>query len=596
MRITPRSGPYREITWPAILLGIVIGIMLSACFTYAGLLLGFTIGGSAVAAILGYGVLRGVLRKGTIVENNINQTIASGINISTGGIIFTVPAFYLMGQHFNSWLVTLAAIAGALLGILFIIPIRKQMIDLDRLRFPTGTAVATVLRSPGAGVAKSRLLLLGAAISAFVYFLSQFPVSFGEGRFLFGWERAILPPEIDLGAMLHLPSFIDNVWALSLFSLGAGFITGRPGLVVLAGGVLAYWLVTPIAVFNHWLPTDLLQAYTTSAGTPEAASAGQALSRWAHNEINRPIGIGMLIGGALAGVIIAVPSIKAAFRSLSRIDLMSGEAEELPLKFLYMGVAVSFLVLLAAAYYTAPIGLWRALSVAVVGTLWLGLAGIIVAQATGMTDWSPISGLALIAVVLILVMTHNSIPAAILLGATVAVAISECADMMQDLKTGFLVGATPLRQQVMQLAFVAIGPIVSLGVIAILWKSFGFGPDHNLTAPQAQALKATIEGVVGGSVPWSKYLGGAVIGGLLSLTGVAGLGVLVGLSMYLPLAYILPYGLGCLINMLLTKTRGVNWVENKGVPFAAGLLVGEPLVVLVQSILIISGFIQPGGG
>jgi uncharacterized oligopeptide transporter (OPT) family protein len=234
--ITSRRGPYREVTWSAIFLGIDIGIMLSGCFTYTGLLIGFTIRGSAVAAILGYGALRGILRKGTIVENNINQTIASGINITTAGVIFTVPAFYLMGERFNSWLVALAAIAGALIGILFIIPIRKQMIDLDRLRFPTGTAVATLLRSPGAGVAKSRLLLLGAAISAVVYFFSQFPVSFGEGQFLFGWEGTILPAEVDLGAILHLPSFIDNVWALSLFSLGAGFITGRPGLVVLAGG------------------------------------------------------------------------------------------------------------------------------------------------------------------------------------------------------------------------------------------------------------------------------------------------------------------------------------------------------------------------
>ena len=339
-----------------------------------------------------------------------------------------------------------------------------------------------------------------------------------------------------------------------------------------------------------------METYTASSGTTGMASAGRALSTWVHNEINRPIGIGMLIGGALLGVIVAVPSIKAAFSSLYRIDLDSGGAEELPLKLLYIGMVVSFLLLLTAAYYAAPIGLWRALFVALAGTVWLALAGVIVAQATGMTDWSPISGLALIAVVIILIMTRNSIPAAILIGATVAVAISECADMMQDLKTGFLVGSTPLRQQLMQLAFVAIGPAVSLGVMAILWKSFGFGPDHNLTAPQAQALKATVEGVLGGAVPWSKYLGGAVIGGLLSLTGVAGLGVLVGLSMYLPLAFILPYGVGCLVSMLLTKTHGATWVENKGVPFAAGLLIGEPLVVLAQSVLIIGGFIQPPGG
>jgi uncharacterized oligopeptide transporter (OPT) family protein len=252
-------------------------------------------------------------------------------------------------------------------------------------------------------------------------------------------------------------------------------------------------------------------------------------------------------------------------------------------------------VLFAATYFAAPIGLTRAVLVSVVGTLWLALAGVIVAQATGMTDWSPISGLTLISVVIILGLADRSVPAALLVGAAVCVAIAECADMMQDLKTGHLVGATPIRQQLMELSFVWIGPFVCLAVIAILWKSFGFGPDHNLTAPQAQALQAAVESVLGGEVPWPKYLGGAVIGGALGLTGVAGLGVLVGLSMYLPLAYILPYGLGCVVQMGFHRAKGLRWVEERGVPFAAGLLVGEPLVVLLQSILIITGVILPPG-
>ena len=182
----PPPGPYREVTLPAILLGVFFGVMLVACFTYAGLLIGFTIGGSAVAAILGFGVLRGVMRTGSIVENNINQTIASGINITTAGIIFTVPAFYLMDVEFNPVLVGVAAVAGALLGIFFIIPIRKQMIDLDRLRFPTGTAVAAILKSPGAGVEKSRLLVIGMAISAAV----MGPFSQGERYLNRAWSAA----------------------------------------------------------------------------------------------------------------------------------------------------------------------------------------------------------------------------------------------------------------------------------------------------------------------------------------------------------------------------------------------------------------------
>ncbi len=594
MPIKPKTGPYREITLAAIISGIAFGILLTTCFTYAGLLIGFTTCGSAVAAILGFGVLRGVLKKGTIVENNINQTIASGINNTTAGVIFTIPAFYLMSTDFNPVLVGLAAIAGALLGVFFIIPIRKQMIDLDRLRFPTGVAIATVLKSPGAGVAKSRLLIAGTLISAFVYFFSQFPIKLWNDVYLFGIDFSLIPEKVDFGHLLGLPAYIDNIWAISLFSLGAGFISGRPGLVVLAGGILAYWLVTPFSYMQGWVPPSLIENYTSLIGE-EQWEAGMEISGWAHLNINRPIGIGMLIGGALTGILFSIPSMKAAFASLRRLDLKSGQAEELPLKFLYVGIVVSYLVLFAATYFTAPVGIPRSLIVALVGTGWLCFAGIVVAQSAGMTDWSPVSGMALIAIILILILTNNSIPTAVLLGCAVCVAVSECSDMMQDLKTGHLVGAVPIRQQIVQFTFISIGPIVCLAVIAVLWHSFGFGPGKDLSAPQAQALQAAIEGVTGGNVPWPKILGGAVIGCVLGFSGVVGMGVLVGLSMYLPLAYILPYGLGCLIQMGLAKAKSNQWVEAKGVPFAAGLLVGEPLIVVLQSILIITGVIHAPG-
>ena len=590
-----KSDTYREVTPAAIALGVLFGVLLSACFTYAGLLIGFTIGGSAVAAILGFGVLRGILGRGTIVENNINQTIASGINISTAGIIFTVPAFYLMNVRFNPVLVGGAAVAGALLGVFFIIPIRKQMIDIDRLRFPTGTAVAAVLRAPGAGVAKARLLVAGIAVSAIVYFLSQFPIVFWNGSKLFGISDSLLPDKVNVGKLLGLPAYVDMVWAVSLFSLGAGFITGRPGLVVLAGGILAYWVITPAAVAWGWIPSELIENYNDAQGKA-LWKAGSAISAWAHDRLNRPIGIGMLIGGALTGIALAFPSIRAAFSSLRRASLGGDESEELPVEFLYAGAGAAFLLLFGTTYLSSEIGLLGSAVAAFVGTIWLGLAGLIVAQATGMTDWSPISGLTLIAVVLLLLLTNNSVGTAILVGAAVCVAMAQCADMMQDLKTGHLVGSLPRRQQIVQLAFVGIGPIVCLAVIEILWRTLGFGPGHDLTAPQAQALQAAVQGVIGGEVPWPKYIGGAFIGGALGLTGIPGLGVLVGLSMYLPLSYILPYGLGCLLNIGASGLKGSRWVEERGVPFAAGLLVGEPLVVLLQSLLIIAGIVQAPGG
>ncbi len=556
---------YPEVTLPALVLGTIVGILLTACFTYAGLLIGFTIGGSAVAAIVGFGVLRGLLGRGTIVENNINQTVASAINIATAGVIFTVPALYLMGEAFNRVAVGAACVAGAILGVLFIVPLRKQMIEIDRLRFPTGTAVAAVLRSPGAGVAKAIVLGIGVVIGIGITAATQ-----GE----------VLPETVDLGKLLGMPPYVLNVWALSVMSLGAGFISGVPGLVVLAGSVLAYWFVAPLAVHYGWVEPGVLTKLSEPGGDPYVV--GQEINDWIRTHINRPLGIGMLVGGALVGVALSLPSLAGAVRGLRRTRLGSGVArEELPFWAVGLGLVLGFLALVLAAWasFDEP-SFQRVLLTALVGTAWMALAGVVVAQATGMTDWSPISGLALLAIVITLLLSDYQVAAAVLLGAAVCVAIGECADMMQDLRTGHLVGAVPFRQQLVELLFVGIGPIVSLLVIQMLWVTIGFGPDKTLTAPQAQAVEATVRAVEAQDIPLAKYAGGAAIGALLSLSGMPGLGVLVGLSMYLPMAYILPYGLGCLLQVASSRVLGERTTEEWGVPLAAGLMVGEPLVVL----------------
>jgi len=165
---------YREATASAILFAIVIGLVMNAAITYAGLKIGFTMGGSAIAAVLGFGVLRGVLRRGSILETNMAQTCASAVNTPNACIIFTVPVLFLLGlplatDSADFWLITLAAVGGAILGTAFIIPLRKQMIEIDRLRFPTGMGVAAILKSPGAGPRKALVLLGGVVAGAAVY-------------------------------------------------------------------------------------------------------------------------------------------------------------------------------------------------------------------------------------------------------------------------------------------------------------------------------------------------------------------------------------------------------------------------------------------
>jgi uncharacterized oligopeptide transporter (OPT) family protein len=586
--------PYREITWLAVIVGVIVGVVMNAAITYSGLKIGFTLGGSAIAAVLGWGILRGIFRVGTIVENNIAQTIASSVNTSNSGIIFTVPVLYLLGMQADVnplWLLA-ATIAGAVMGVAFIIPTRKQMIDLDRLRFPTGTAVASVLRSPGEGVQKALVLVFGIVISMTVIWFTECADALnvpelGLGGFL-GWagiaEKLGVQPgivsagSVDLGAWimdqprlagLWHPAF-NFTWAIAPFALGAGFITGRPGLVVLAGGLLAYFVITPIAFEAGWMPSD----------TAAAAAGG-----WAKANMNRPLGIGLLMGGAAVGLLFAFPAIGGALKSMTTQRSRSSERDELPIWGLGLALIMAFALLFFAARSTISGGSdEQALLIAAVGTGWMWFAGVVIAQCTGMTDWSPISGMALLTVLICLFLTGNQVVPAVLIGAAVCVSITECADMMQDLKTGSMIGGIPRKQQLMELAVAWIGPAVCLGTVVLLannnYTEFGvyFGDGTEMPAPQAAALEGVINTIRGGDAPVEMFGMGGVIGALLSLSGMSGLGVLVGLSMYLPLMFLLPYGLGCFIQMIVSKIKGASWTENWGVPLAAGLIVGEGLL------------------
>lgn len=839
----PAKGSYREVTWAAIVLGLLIGAVMNAAITYAGLKIGFTIGGSAIAAVIGFGLLRGILRKGTILETNIVQTIASAVNTPNSGVIFTVPVLMLLGFQLSAgeldfWLITLACVCGAILGGAFIIPLRKQMLDIERLRFPSATAVAAILKSPGAGPKKAVVLGVGIALAVLIGLPAQLPQLRGpaevenlqnlvererisradllltqkidswitaeaapaslvlhgqlqaelieakeanqpkrregltneqiranaervrdlEGRTadakalalsdlrnslehpvdrarltdyplelatrayrastgaipwsdlrntkagwaadpMFGYAdlqirmprivdegsepvdfafngpgvtSEVLTPRsdlnrnglpdllvtddtIDVGRILGLPLQIQLLFAIAPFAIGAGYLTGRAGLLVLAGGILAYVVLNPLVYAMGWMP----------ATVSESGAAG-----YGFGNVNRPLGIGLLLGGALMGVIASLPAIREAFKSIAMAGKTKsmggggggGGSDELGIRVLIAAVAGALLFLFVAADFTgkqpvnsvcpvteravqtqefttnfngyvlafadepaletfqnatpeqqkivsAPFsadrtGLLsgmnahlRAAIIAVIGALWIWFAGIIIAQCTGMTDWSPISGMALLTVVLVMLLSGpGGVLGAVLIGAALCVAITCAADMMADLKTGYLVGAKPKRQQTVELIFTGIGPIITMGVLLVIvvgnQAKFGvpIGPGTDTSAPQAQALQAVITGVQGGAMPYALYGAGALIGGLLGLGAFSGLGVLVGLSMYLPFAYIATYGVGCVINMIVTKVKGANWAEEWGVPLAAGFIVGDAVLALgVNAIVLLAG-------
>ncbi len=553
-----RRGPYPELTWTALVVGYFLGAVIAVSIGYSCLVLGFSIEGSELAAILGFGILRGLLKRTSIVENNINQTIASAINATSSGMMFSVPALFILNHtNFSPVSLVLGCIAGAVLGISFIIPLRKQMIDYERLAYPGGIAVATVLKAPGAGRKKVYLLLLGIGVSAGLHFFVQF----------YSFEQ------FDFGALLGFPEYMNSILYVSLLTLGVGFIAGKGGVIFVIGGYLCYWILAPLLDFQGLLP----------AATELADD--ETITGYLRTSVFKPVGIGMLVGGAVSGILLAFPLVISSIKTMQKAARTKSalSSEEMPIKILYLAIAGAVVVLFVMALYsTEEMSVGRAIPMALLGTLWIWMAGVILSECIGRTNWSPLSGMTLIAVTILVFISSgmsdsSTIIASVMVGAAVCVALSQATDLMMDLKTGYLVGASPKKQQIGQYLGSWLGPIITLVLIFVLHKAYGLGSEK-LPAPQGKALASIIEGIIGGDIPIQKYIAGAGIGALLSASGIGGFGILVGLGFYLPFYVVITYSFGTLTRVITERKFGASFCDNTGIPVAAGFIVGEALM------------------
>ncbi|HMO13489.1 MAG TPA: OPT/YSL family transporter [Pirellulaceae bacterium] len=568
--ITIKHGPYPELTWVAIFVGWIIGAVITVSIAYAALILGFSIEGSELAAILGWGILRGVMRRTSIVENNINQTIASAVNGASSGIMFTVPALFILGrtQGFESVdeftptfiaLLTFASITGCFLGLAFVIPLRKQMIDFDRLAYPGGIAVATILKSPGAGMRKATLLIGGALFAAILKFF----ILYYTGK----------DNDWNLGGQLGLPSMFNIVFYLSIMTIGVGFLSGKGGFWFGAGGFLCYFVIAPLLLL---IGSENVQ---TLVHNPDALRV----------QLYRPTGIGMLIGAAIGGIIAAFPLILSALKSMQsagkRFSAESGlQNDEMPLWLLYLAVGLGLVAMITLAYLSVDeMTLWRATLMALLGTLWIWVAGVIVSECVGRTNWSPLSGMTLIAVTIVILIAKagmsspSAVISAIVVGAAICLAISQASDMMLDLKSGYLTGAIPRRQQYAQYIGSWLGPLLVIILMIALNRYYEIG-SKDLPAPQATALASVIEGIMSDNVPDYRYAAGAGLGLILALSGLGGVGVLIALGFYMPFNIVLTYTVGNVLRIVSDKFAGKQFSHDIGIPIAAGFIVGEALI------------------
>ncbi len=590
-----------QLTIKAMVLGVVLAAVLAGANAYLGLFAGMTVSASIPAAVISMGILR-LFRNSNILENNIVQTAASAGESLAAGVIFTLPALILMGYWnvFEYWWVCAIAGLGGLLGVLFTIPLRRSLIVEEGLAFPEGTATAHVLQAGERAGRGLKLLSLAAVTGAAVKFA----------------ETGLrLWPGVTQSATYIGGSTVTYIGTnLSPALLSVGYIVGlNIAVLVFLGGVISWGIAIPI--YSNWLsPSDVGLWAEYQAG---ASAVDLAFSIWTSKV--RYLGVGAMLVGGIWALVSMRGSLLAGVRSGLQQHAQSGgfvphTDADTPMKLVLLGIAVFVIpifVLYQSIVASVGVGLVMTLTMVVTGFLFSSVAAYM-AGLVGSSN-NPISGVTiatiLFASLLLLWMTGDAAigpAAAIMIGGVVASAAAIAGDNMQDLKAGFILGATPWKQQLMQGVGVISSVLVMAPILNLLLVAYGIGvptAEHPnpLAAPQATLMQSVADGVFKGGLPWDMVIIGAAVGisiivvdEVLKARGASFrapvLAVAVGI--YLPLELSVPICIGGLIAHYANRVnarRGVADALRPGVLFAAGLITGEALLGILIAIPIASG-------
>jgi putative OPT family oligopeptide transporter len=603
-----------QLTPRAIILAVVLAVILAAANTYLGLFAGMTIASAIPAAVVSMAVLR-ALGGGGILENNIVQTGASAGTSIASGVIFTVPALVLMGYWTDfkySWVLAIAGLGG-LLGVLFSVPLRRSLIVDQQMAFPEGKAAAEVLRTgenPGPGV---RILAISALVGGF-------------GKLLAASGLRFIPDSsLATGFIGKYVGYMGT--GLSPALLGVGYIVGlNIGAVVVSGSLLSYNIAIPI-YHEFFLPQnpELAAAIAAACSGLTSSECAETTAGMLRGARIRYLGVGaMLVGGIWAlitlrsSIVSGVKSGLAAARAGSSVKVAHTD-QDLPMKWVLTGI-VLFTLPLGILYYSIVdsigVGFAMAVIMVVAGFLFCAVSAYM-AGLVGSSN-NPVSGITIATILFAALVLLGFLGpastigpvAAVMIGAVVCCAACVAGDNLQDLKAGYLVGATPWRQQVM----LAVGSISCAMMMAptlnLLAEAYGIGGEPTethprpLQAPQANLMASIAKGLFGGELPWDMIAIGALIGvavivfdSILKAKNapfrVPVLAAAIGI--YLPLETMVPIFLGGLLNYLVTKTFGKGLTEEeaekrnrKGMLFAAGLITGEALMGIMMAIPIVA--------
>ena len=583
--VPPTESP-AEATAKAIGAGILFGVLFGAANAYLGLRAGLTISTSIPVAVMTVALFR-TLRAGgvtsSILEANLSQTIGSASSSVASGVIFTMPALFLWGFDPTFIQITILAMSGGLLGVLFMIPLRPFLIVREHhsLPYPEGTACAEVLKASQTGGTQASTVFLGLGVGALV-------------KALTGWLRAV-PDGLEVSIPFLKKAQVGSDVSAAL--LGVGYILGpRIATVMVGGGLLSWVVIIPIlATWGTGRPEPL---YPETVLPLDAMTPSLLWTRYV-----RYIGAGAVATAGLMTLLRSVPLMAASFSSGARQirDRMSDNPDEpsvprteqdLPLRVVAVGAAIVFavLVILPLAFSSIEMPAGRALaSVLVVvfafffvtvSSRIVGLVGVTANPTSGMTIATL---LATSWVFLLLGWTDDGGKvAALTVGAVVAIAASIAGDTSQDLKTGFLLGATPRRQQLGELVGVLTSAAFVALTVLLLARAYGFGGE-DLPAPQAMLMRLVIDGVLAQSLPWTLVALGAGIAIVVELLRVPSLPFAVGV--YLPLSTMMPVFLGGLLRLILQRHAATDEERlarrNRGILLGSGLVGGEGLIGIV---------------
>ncbi|MBM7647002.1 putative OPT family oligopeptide transporter [Scopulibacillus daqui] len=572
----PASKSLPELTVTAIILGIILAVVFGAANAYLGLMIGMTVSASIPAAVISMGILRGLFKKDSILENNIVQTMTTAGEAIGAGAVFTIPALFMLHIHVHQLMIIFIVLVGGILGVFMMVPLRRLLIvqEHGNLPYPEGTACAEVLKSGEKGGSGALNVLYGVIIGGVFKAL-------GDALKLF-------KTEVETG-IYHFKNAIVGLDTMPSL-LGVGFIIGpRIAGQMFAGGLLAWVVFIPIIGFfgqgnmHHFFP----------ATTPLTH-----LSAWdIYDNYIRYIGAGAVAAGGIITLVKTLPtlfaSLKDTLTSMSQNRLSSATLErtdqDISMKWV-IGVVILFVIIIAVDPIV-HVGLIGAAAIAVLGFLFVTVSSRIVGIVGSSS--SPVSGMT-IATLLIVALTYKltgatgnaGIIMTISVAAIVCTAVAVAGDISQDLKTGYLVGATPWKQQIAMLIGVVSSSLVIGIVLYVMNAVYGMG-SKALPAPKGVLMKILSQGIMNGQLPWDLIFIGAATAVVIEFMGLNSLTVAVGL--YLPVHTSMPIMIGGAVRWLIEKSskrkEDRQARQDSGTLFASGLIAGESLIGVIIAFL-----------